>query len=92
MQHPSAQHSSPTRRSQLEGHKLTYAIHFSIVPVVVTVIFRPMLWRPPAQLKDTRRLPQGEDAAKDAGFEDLLFIPDVSIHISLLYFTDNVCS
>jgi WD40 repeat protein len=28
---------------------------------------------------------------KDAGLEDLLPIPDVSVRISLLYFTDNAC-
>ncbi|KAJ8592661.1 hypothetical protein M405DRAFT_28656 [Rhizopogon salebrosus TDB-379] len=48
----------------------------------------PILWRPPAQLKDTRRLPQGEDAAKDAGFEDLLFIPDKVAAVKLFVNTD----
>jgi hypothetical protein len=34
--------------------------------MIVTVIFRPMLQRPPAQLKDARRLPRGVfDDAKD---------------------------
>jgi hypothetical protein len=34
-------------------HQLTYAMYFSIFPMIITVIFRLMLWRPLAQLEDT---------------------------------------
>jgi hypothetical protein len=54
-----AEHSSPTCRSQLEGHQLTYASYLSIFPMIVTVVLRPMLRR-------IRRLPQGIfDSATD---------------------------
>jgi hypothetical protein len=37
------EHSSPTLRSQLEDHQLKYATYLSIFPMIVTVIFSPML-------------------------------------------------
>jgi hypothetical protein len=49
------EHSSPTLGLQLEGHQLTYAMYLSIFPMIITVIFRLMLWRPLAQLEDACR-------------------------------------
>jgi hypothetical protein len=60
------EHSFPILGS-LEGHQLTYAMYFSIFPMIITVIFRLMLWRLLAQLEDACRLPQGvfNDARDD---------------------------
>ncbi|KAJ8585449.1 hypothetical protein M405DRAFT_408952 [Rhizopogon salebrosus TDB-379] len=53
------EYSSLTRKSQLEGHSSTYAACLSIFPMIVTFIFSIDATRPPTQLEDSRRLPQG---------------------------------